>query len=56
MLTDGVADAWDGVSGMADEVAQSGGSLLPTLLLGLLVFAVGAAAGFIARLLWPRAG
>lgn len=54
MLTDGVADAWDGVSGVADEVAERGGSLVGTILLGLLVFAVGAAAGFLARLLWPH--
>ena len=54
MLTDGVADTWNGVSGMADDVAERGGSFVATLLLGLLVFAVGAAAGFIARLLWPH--
>ena len=55
MLTDGSAGAWDGVSDMAEEVAKSGGSFMTTLLLGLLVFAVGAATGFLARLLWPRA-
>ena len=54
MLTDGIAEAWDGVSGVADEVAESGGSLVTTILLGMLVFAVGAAAGFVARLLWPH--
>ena len=54
MLTDGIADAWNGVSGVADEVAERGGSLVTTILLGLLVFAVGAAAGFVARLLWPH--
>ena len=54
MLTDGIAEAWDGVSGVADEVAESGGSLVGTILLGMLVFAVGAAAGFVARLLWPH--
>ena len=54
MLTDGIADAWDGVSDMADEVARKGGSVLSTIALGVLVFAVGAAVGFIARLLWPR--
>ena len=54
MLTDGIAEAWDGVSGVADEVAESGGSLVTTILLGMLVFAVGAAAGFVVRLLWPH--
>lgn len=54
MLTDGTADAWDGVSGVADEVVQRSGSLVSTILLGLLIFAVGAAAGFLGRLLWPR--
>ena len=54
MLADGVADAWNGVSGVADEVAERGGSLVTTILLGMLVFAVGAAAGFLARLLWPH--
>ena len=54
MLTDGIAEAWDGVSGVADEVAERGGSLVGTILLGMLVFAVGAAAGFVARLLWPH--
>ena len=54
MLTDGMADAWKGVSGVADEVAEGGGSLVTTILLGLLVFAVGATAGFLARLLWPH--
>lgn len=54
MLTDGMAGAWDGVSDVADEVAEGGGSLVATILLGLLVFAVGAAVGFIARLLWPH--
>jgi hypothetical protein len=39
---------------MADEVAERGESLVSTILLGLLIFAVGAAVGFIARLLWPR--
>jgi hypothetical protein len=54
MLTDGTAERWDGVSDMSDEVAERGGSLMGTLLLGLLVFAVGAAAGFLARLVWPH--
>ena len=54
MLTDGIAESWDGVSDMADEVAEQGGSLVGTLFLGLLVFAVGAACGFVARLLWPN--
>ena len=54
MLTDGIAEAWDGVSGVADEVAERGGSLVGTILLGFAVFAVGAAAGFLARLLWPH--
>jgi hypothetical protein len=54
MLTDGSRCVWDGVSDMADEVAESGGSFVTTILLGLLVFAVGAAAGFLARLLWPH--
>ncbi len=54
MLTDGITDAWNGVSGVADEVARKDGSLVTTILLGLLVFAVGAAAGFVARLLWPH--
>lgn len=54
MLTDGITDAWNGVSGVADEVARKDGSLGTTILLGLLVFAVGAAAGFVARLLWPH--
>ena len=54
MLTDGIEDAGNGVSGVADEVAERGGSFATTLLLGLLVFAVGAATGFLARLLWPR--
>jgi hypothetical protein len=40
--------------GVADDVARSTHSLAGTLLLGLLVFAVGATAGFLARLLWPR--
>ena len=54
MLTDGTVDAWDGVSGVADEIAESGGSLVTTILLGVLVFAIGAAAGFLARLIWPH--
>lgn len=54
MLTDGFADAWNGVSDVADEVARKDGSFVTTILLGLLVFAVGAAAGFVARLLWPH--
>ena len=54
MLTDGITDARNGVSGVAEEVAESGGSLVTTVLLGLMVFAVGAAAGFLARLLWPH--
>lgn len=54
MLTDGVADEWNGVCDMADEVARKDGSVVTTLFLGLLVFAVGAAAGFVARLLWPH--
>ncbi len=54
MLTDGRAERWNGVSDMADEVAERGGSLVSTILLGILLFAVGAASGFIARLLWPR--
>jgi hypothetical protein len=54
MLTDGTAETWDGVRDMADEVVERGGSLVTTLFLGLLVFAVGAAAGFLARLLWPH--
>lgn len=54
MLTDGSAERWDGVSDVADGVAERGGSLVSTIFLGLLVFAVGAAAGFIARLLWPH--
>ena len=54
MLTDGSVGTWDGVSGMADQVARKDGSLVGTILLGLLVFAVGAAAGFLARLLWPH--
>jgi hypothetical protein len=55
MLTDGTAEARYGVSGVADEVAARGGSFLSTVALGLLVFAVGAAAGFIGRLIWPHA-
>ena len=54
MLTDGSAEAWDGVSGVADEVTKRGGSLVTTILLGLVVFAVGAAVGFVTRLLWPH--
>jgi len=54
MLTDGIAESWDGVRDMADEVARKDGSVVTTLFLGLLVFAVGAAAGFLARLLWPH--
>ncbi len=54
MLTDGAAESWDGVRDMADEVAERGGSMVTNLILGLLVFAVGAAAGFVARLLWPH--
>jgi hypothetical protein len=54
MLTDGTAESWDGVRDMADEVARKDGSVGTTLFLGLLVFAVGAAAGFLARLLWPH--
>ncbi len=54
MLTDGSVGTWDGVSGMADEVARKDVSLVGTILLGLLVFAVGATAGFLARLLWPH--
>lgn len=54
MLTDGIAQRWNGVSDVADEVAEQGGSLVGTLFLGLLVFAVGAAAGFLARLVWPH--
>ena len=54
MLTDGSAETWNGVSGMAEEVVRKDGSLVGTLLLGLLVFAVGATAGFLARLLWPH--
>jgi energy-converting hydrogenase Eha subunit B len=54
MLTDGTTERWDGVSDVADEVAERGGSLVGTLFLGLIVFAVGAACGFVARLLWPN--
>lgn len=54
MLTDGTAEEWDGVRDVADEVAQRSGSLVSTILLGVLVFAVGAAAGFLGRLLWPH--
>lgn len=54
MLTDSTAESWDGVRDMADEVARKDGSVVTTLILGLLVFAVGAAAGFLARLLWPH--
>ncbi len=54
MLTDGRSVTWDGVSGVADEVERRSGSLLATLALGVLVFAVGAASGFVGRLLWPR--
>ena len=55
MLTDDAPKARNGVTDMADEVARQGGSLVSTILLGVLVFAVGAALGFAARLLWPRA-
>lgn len=54
MLTDGRSVTWDGVSGVADEVERRSGSLLATLALGVLVFGVGALAGFMARLLWPH--
>jgi hypothetical protein len=54
MLTDGAADTRNGVSDVADEVAKTGGTFVTTILLGLVVFAVGAAAGFLARLLWPN--
>jgi hypothetical protein len=54
MLTDGTAETWDGVRDMADEVVERGGSLVTTLILGLLVFAAGVAAGFVTRLLWPH--
>jgi hypothetical protein len=54
MLTDGITERWDGVSDVADEVVEQGGSLVGTLFLGLLVFAVGAACGFLARLVWPH--
>ena len=54
MLTDGRSAMWDGVSEVADDVERRSGSLLATLLLGALVFAVGAAGGFLGRLLWPR--
>jgi energy-converting hydrogenase Eha subunit B len=54
MLTDGTTERWDGVSDVADEVAERGGSLVGTLFLGLIVFAVGAACGFVARLFWPN--
>jgi hypothetical protein len=40
---------------MSDEVVETGGTFVTTLLLALVVFAVGAAAGFLARLLWPNA-
>ena len=54
MLTDGIADAWDGVSSVADDVAKPSGSAATTILLAVLVFGIGALGGFIARLLWPR--
>jgi len=55
MLTDGIAEQWDGVRDVADEVDRGRESLAITVLLGLLVFAVGLVGGFVARLLWPRA-
>ena len=39
---------------MAEEIAPRTGALATTILLGVLVFAVGAAIGFVARLLWPH--
>jgi len=54
MLTDGSRCVWDGVSDMADEVAGRDSTLVGTLLLGVLIFGLGAAAGFVARLLWPH--
>ena len=63
MLTDGTDEAWDGVKSVANMAADGNvanmaadrdGSVLTVLLLALLVFAFGAASGFIARLLWPN--
>ena len=57
MLTDARSIRRNGVSGMANEVAEvgaTGRSILATVLLAVLVFAAGAFAGFAGRLLWPR--
>ena len=39
---------------MAGDDAGQRGSVMTTVLLALAVFGVGAAAGFVARLLWPH--
>ena len=53
MLTDGFDEAWDGVRGVANDVAERGGSVLAFLVLAVLVFALCATVGFVGRLLWP---
>jgi hypothetical protein len=40
------------VSGVADS--DQGTSVVGTVMLGLLIFGLGAAAGFLGRLLWPH--
>jgi len=40
------------VSGVAES--NEGSSIVGTVMLGLLIFGLGAAAGFLGRLLWPH--
>lgn len=42
---------WPDGDGLA---VPSGKSLIGTVMLGLLIFGLGAAAGFLGRLLWPH--
>lgn len=62
---DGCRVRWrKGVSGVAESeqgwpdrdglAVPSGNSLIGTVMLGLLIFGLGAAAGFLGRLLWPH--
>ena len=54
MLTDAGSEWRDGVSSVAEVTPKSRSSAMGTVGLAVLVFAAGAFAGFIARLLWPR--
>ena len=55
MLTDAGTRRRIGVSGVAESTGNSGESSLgKVVVVATLVFALGAFAGFIVRLLWPR--